>query len=165
MNYQVLSPIPTFITADSFKEAIKNYINMNYNRNINYMIIESMQEKQEKFLRAHLSYYMKDDRQKVKIVMTPIPNPNITLNPVIPTYTSAIENPLSPTSKVIEVVPSVEHVPVPIPRPVRPNPLISTPILSPDLQNDLPFIPINGPPILPPALSPISAVTGCSRKL
>ena len=122
-------------------------------------LLESMQEKQEKFLRAHLSYYMKDDRQKVKIVMTPIPNPNITLNPVIPTYTSAIENPLSPTSKVIEVVPSVEHVPVPIPRPVRPNPLISTPILSPDLQNDLPFIPINGPPILPPALSPISAVT------
>jgi hypothetical protein len=52
MNYQVLSPIPTFITADSFKEAIKNYINMNYNRNINYMIIKSMQEKQEKIFKS-----------------------------------------------------------------------------------------------------------------
>ena len=38
MNYQVLSPIPTIITADSFKEAIKNYVKFNHNLNLTNLI-------------------------------------------------------------------------------------------------------------------------------
>jgi hypothetical protein len=68
MIYQILSPIPYSVYADSYKEAIKNYINFNHQMNINNIIITD----QKNHMKALLKYYKHDGRNKVGINMFPI---------------------------------------------------------------------------------------------
>jgi len=71
MNYTVVYPRfqhPIVITADSFKEAIKEYVKMKYAVDIHQMIIKD----QWTHMNADLRYYRKNNIDKVGINMYPI---------------------------------------------------------------------------------------------
>ena len=74
MIYSVVYPYPSVIDADSFKEAIKQYVKINHNVNINQMILSDKMN----HVNADLNYYRKNNVDKVGINMYPIsPNYNI----------------------------------------------------------------------------------------
>ena len=73
MIYQVISPFPYTVHADSYKEAIKNFINFNREMNINSLIITD----QTNHMDARLKYYKHDGRNKVGIDMYPIAKNNL----------------------------------------------------------------------------------------
>ena len=70
MIYQVVYPIATSIYGDTFKEAIKNYIKLNHNLNINQMVVTD----QTNHMQANIKYYQQDGRNRVGINMFPVPN-------------------------------------------------------------------------------------------
>jgi hypothetical protein len=67
MIYQVLSPIVTTIHGDSFKEAIKNFVKVNYNYEINQLIFKDQMNHYE----AKLRYYKENQKNKVGITVYP----------------------------------------------------------------------------------------------
>lgn len=74
MKFSIVYPYPSVIDADSFKEAIKEYVKFNRNFNINQMIITDKMN----HVNAELNYYRKNNVDKVGINMYPIsPNYNI----------------------------------------------------------------------------------------
>lgn len=74
MKFSVVYPYPSIIDADSFKEAIKEYVKINRNININQMIITDKMS----HVNADLNYYRRNNVDKVGINMYPIsPNYNI----------------------------------------------------------------------------------------
>jgi len=76
MNFSIVYPYPSVVTADSFKEAIKQYIKINHNININQMILTD----KVSHVNADLNYYRKNNVDKVGINMYPI-SPNYIINP------------------------------------------------------------------------------------
>ena len=76
MIYSVVYPYPSVIDADSFKEAIKQYVKINHNVNINQMILSDKMN----HVNAELNYYRKNNVDKVGINMYPI-SPNYIINP------------------------------------------------------------------------------------
>ena len=75
MIFQVLSPIVASIDGDSFKDAIKTYIKLNHNINLNRLIISDQQQT----VQANLKYYQQDGRNKVGIDMYPVTNVGVPL--------------------------------------------------------------------------------------
>jgi hypothetical protein len=74
MKFSIVYPYPSIIDAESFKEAIKEYVKFNRNFNINQMIITDKMN----HVNAELNYYRKNNVDKVGINMYPIsPNYNI----------------------------------------------------------------------------------------
>lgn len=74
MKFSIVYPYPYMIDADSFKEAIKQYVKMNHNININQMILTDRMN----HVNAELNYYRQNNIDKVGINMYPIsPNYNI----------------------------------------------------------------------------------------
>lgn len=67
MIYQVLSPVVMTVEADSFKEAVKNFVKLNHSLNINKIIIKDQNEHRE----AALEYFRQDGRNKVGINVYP----------------------------------------------------------------------------------------------
>ena len=126
MIYQVLSPFTSTLNADSFKEAIKNFIKINHNLHINNLIIKD----QSRHMNAKMNYYKKDGRNKVGINMYPINNYSLPLNSntYIPTNTY-----LSP----LMIPPIAIHSPI-INNGLLPS-LVSMSSLSP--SGSVPFIP------------------------
>ena len=76
MKYSIVYPYPTLMDAESFKEAIKEYVKINRNFNINQMIITDKMS----HVNAELNYYRKNNVDKVGINMYPI-SPNYTIYP------------------------------------------------------------------------------------
>ena len=76
MRFSIVYPYPSFIDADSFKEAIKQYVKINQNVNINQMIIHDKLN----YVNADLNYYRKNNVDKVGINMYPISS-NYVINP------------------------------------------------------------------------------------
>jgi len=104
MNFSIVYPYPSMITADSFKEAIKQYVKINHNININQMILTD----KISHVNADLNYYRKHNVDKVGINMYPIsPNYMITPNFYGPVYVES----LIPNSKYS----SIMHAPVVVP--------------------------------------------------
>lgn len=68
MIYQILQPFAYTIDANSFHEAIKNFVKINKAISINSMIITD----QQKHMKANMNYYKHDGRNKVGINMFPI---------------------------------------------------------------------------------------------
>lgn len=68
MKFSVVYPYPTVIDADSFKEAVKQYVKMNNNMNINQMILTDKMN----HVNAELNYFRKNNVDKVGINMYPI---------------------------------------------------------------------------------------------
>jgi len=71
MKYSIVYPYPALIDADSFKSAIKQYIKVKHNMNINQMILTD----RFNHVNAELNYFRKNNIDKVGINMYPI-SPN-----------------------------------------------------------------------------------------
>lgn len=86
MQFKVLYPYPRVIESDSFKEAIKNYIKINHEYNINRLIIADQMKKRQAFI----DYYSRKGINKANInispffgpVPTPLAYPNFLVAPI-----------------------------------------------------------------------------------
>jgi hypothetical protein len=109
MIYQIISPMAYSLNADSFKEAIKNYINFNREMNITQLIIKD----QYNHMEARINYYKHDGRNKVGINMYPI-NYNQSMLPYVSPYSPALPlSPLSPlSSPYAPFIPTVINIPI-----------------------------------------------------
>ena len=76
MLYSVVYPYPTMIDAESIKEAIKRYLIINHEMQINQMIITD----QRNHINADLKYYRQNNTDKVGMDIYPI-SPNYVINP------------------------------------------------------------------------------------
>jgi hypothetical protein len=68
MRFDIIFPYPSIINADSYKEAIKNYIIMDHETQINNLIITN----QINHMNARIKYYQQNGKNKVGIDMYPI---------------------------------------------------------------------------------------------
>jgi hypothetical protein len=102
MIYQIISPFAYTINAETYKEAIKNFINFNREMNINKIIITD----QTNHMEARLNYYKYDGRNKVGINMFPInygmPPPLVVNDTYIPPMN--FYPPMSPINSFIPTV-------------------------------------------------------------
>ncbi len=76
MAFQIVYPIVATIDGDSFKDAIKNYVKLNYDYNLTSIIITD----QMRYMKANLNYYKDNSKQKVGISLAPTIWPMITSN-------------------------------------------------------------------------------------
>jgi hypothetical protein len=67
MSFQIVYPIAMTINAGSFKEAVKQYVKMNYDVNIANIIITD----QYRHMKANLKYYNEGSKTKVGISLFP----------------------------------------------------------------------------------------------
>ena len=81
MIYQVVYPYVMSINADSFKNAVKNYVKMNQNLTLASLIIT---DQSRKYMKANLNYYNVDDKKKVSISLLPTIWPSVPLLPSMP---------------------------------------------------------------------------------
>jgi hypothetical protein len=126
MLFTISFPLEDTIDSDSFKDAIKKYININRNIKINQMIIADQSNR----MRANIRYYTENGRDKVGINMFPIGwnypisivNSDRNNGYVAPRYLQTDSNvflpisPLSPTSSIVSpimtpFIPTVINIP------------------------------------------------------
>ena len=67
MSFRVVYPLTMAISGDSFKDAVKNFVKLNYDLNLASIIITD----QSRYMRANLDYYNKDNKDKVGIKLLP----------------------------------------------------------------------------------------------
>jgi hypothetical protein len=67
MIYQVISPMSAVIEGDSYKEAIKNFIKINYALNIRNMIVKDRLNHYQ----ANINYYKENEKNKIGITIYP----------------------------------------------------------------------------------------------
>jgi len=79
MIYQVMSPVVAVIDGDTYKEAIKNYIKMNYALTINSMIFKD----QQNHYQARIKYYNENNKNKIGISVYPYTIPIVNIGPLI----------------------------------------------------------------------------------
>jgi len=80
MIYKIISPFVTNIDGDNFKEAIKNFVKINYNATINQMILQD----QMNHYKVKLKYYKENNKNKVGITAYPYNYNNVYLQqPII----------------------------------------------------------------------------------
>ena len=76
MSYQIFTPFPTampiFVNGEDFKDAIKNYVKMNYDLRINNMIIA---DQASRYMGANLNYYKDNHKNKLGIQLMPMGMP------------------------------------------------------------------------------------------
>ena len=135
MIYNIVSPFSLSINADSYKEAVKNFIKINYNLNINRLIIKNKNE----YMKAKIDYYNKLGHKKFGVKLMPYNN-----GYVYPTSNVISPLSLTPTSPI-------SHLPVSHISPIPTSSLTSIPTSSLTLR---PLSPIS---TLRP-LSPISTL-------
>ena len=70
MLFQIVQPFAVDIYGDSFKEAIKNYVKLNYAANITNMIIKD----QANHYQTRVRYYKENNKNKVGIDVYPYTN-------------------------------------------------------------------------------------------
>jgi hypothetical protein len=129
--YQIVSPFTATIYGDSFKEAVKRYIKLNRNININHMIVSD----QNSHMRANIRYFNQDGRNKVGINMYPV-DPLVGMAPVAVVRNKSEEKYLPQNV--------VQPIAVPVAMPVG-MPMVSTTLTSPN----------SAVPITQQSLSPI----------
>jgi hypothetical protein len=76
LRYQIVYPVRYDIYGDSFKEAVKNYVKLQQNYDMNKLIIA---DQSNHAYEAKLRYYMENQRNKVGIDFYPYPYNNIPL--------------------------------------------------------------------------------------
>lgn len=67
MLYQVVEPITMAINGDSFKDAVKNFVKMNYDLSLSSLILTD----QQRYMKANLNFYKESDKHKVGISLGP----------------------------------------------------------------------------------------------
>ena len=78
MEFKIVFPVVSTVFSDSFKDAIKQYIEINRSMNINQMIIHDQMNR----MQANIRYYNQDGRSKMGINMFPV-SPSMAI-PIIP---------------------------------------------------------------------------------
>jgi hypothetical protein len=73
MLFQIIQPFVADIYGDSFKEAVKNYVKLNNNLNINNLLIK---DQLNNHYNAKLRYYTENSKNKVGIDVYPYTNVN-----------------------------------------------------------------------------------------
>ena len=68
MEFKIVFPVISTVYSDSFKDAIKQYIETNRAMNINQMIIHDRMNR----MQANIRYYNQDGRSKMGINMFPV---------------------------------------------------------------------------------------------
>jgi hypothetical protein len=68
MEFKIVFPVVSTVFSDSFKDAIKQYIETNRAMNINQMIIHDRMNR----MQANIRYYNQDGRSKMGINMFPV---------------------------------------------------------------------------------------------
>lgn len=120
MLFQIVQPIVTDIYGDSFKEAIKNYVKLNYNANITNMVIKD----QNNHYQTRLRYYQENNKNKVGIDVYPYTNmsyPIIQPGPFI-------QSPSGPFTQ-LPLGPFIQSPPIITTQPIiQPGPIIQSPI-------------------------------------
>ena len=84
MVYQIVHPIVMSIDGNSFKTAVKNFSKLNYDLNLNSIIITD----QVKHMNANLRYFNDGSKKKVHISMSPTTWP-------LPNYSNGLISPLN----------------------------------------------------------------------
>jgi hypothetical protein len=69
MIYQVVSPVVVEIDGDSFKDAVKNFVKLNYSMNLANIIITD--QYRTNYMKADLKYYNEGSKNKVGINLMP----------------------------------------------------------------------------------------------
>lgn len=94
--YQVVQPFQYAITADSFKDAVKNFVKIHRELNLANIIIKD----QNKYVEARFKYWFEDGRNRIGISTFPYSGP-ITIGPSYINYYESLPGatgvPLSPT--------------------------------------------------------------------
>jgi hypothetical protein len=67
MSFQIVYPITMTLSADSFKDAVKQYVKMSHNVNVANLIITD----QYRYMKANLNYYKDGSKKKVGISLYP----------------------------------------------------------------------------------------------
>lgn len=82
MSFQIVYPITMSLSADSFKDAVKQYVKMNYDVNLANLIITD----QYRYMKANLKYYKEGSKNKVGISLFPTSwsNNSLLLEPPFP---------------------------------------------------------------------------------
>ena len=94
MLFQIVSPVVATIDGDTVKDAVKNFIKLNYQLNLAELIIKD----QNMHMNARINYYQEDGRNKVGInvfprdPLLPIPIVSNTFNPLAPAVSPVITN-------------------------------------------------------------------------
>ena len=101
--YQVVQPFVYSISANTVNEAIKNFVKIHHNLNLNNIIITDQKNNYE----ANLRYFVEDGRNRVGINTFPYSGPIV----LGPTYAAYIDEPLpgvtgTPISPRVPTVPS-----------------------------------------------------------
>jgi len=68
MEFQIVFPVVSTVLGDSFKDAIKYYIETNRAFDINQMILQDRMNR----MQANIRYYDEDGRRKMGINMFPV---------------------------------------------------------------------------------------------
>ena len=67
MLFQVVEPITMSINGDSFKDAVKNFVKINYDLSLSSLILTD----QQRYMKANLDFYKKSNKGKVGISLFP----------------------------------------------------------------------------------------------
>jgi hypothetical protein len=67
MLFQVVHPVVMSINAESFKDAVKNFVKMNQDLTLTSLILTD----QARYMKANLNFYNVADKQKVSISLFP----------------------------------------------------------------------------------------------
>ena len=106
--YQILSPFVYDIYGDSFKDAVKNFIKINHNLNLQDIIIRDQANTQK--YRADVRYYTQEGINKAGITMYPMQNSFVGLGaqnpvgylaPVMTNAVASIGNAIAPITNAI----------------------------------------------------------------
>lgn len=124
MIYNIVSPFSLSINADSYKEAVKEFIKLNYSLNINRLIIKNKNE----YMKAKIDYYNKLGHKKFGVKLMPYNN-----GYVYPTSNVISPLSLTPTSPISPIpTSSLTSIPIAPISPIPTSSITSIPIpLSP----------------------------------
>ena len=67
MLFQIVDPVNMTINGDTFKDAVKNFVKMNYDLNLTSLILTD----RSRYMRANLNFYKKSNKHKVGISLYP----------------------------------------------------------------------------------------------
>lgn len=90
MIYQIVFPIHTTVSADSYNNAIKNFIKLNHDLKIDRIIIKDHMN----YYNANINYYLNNGHHKLGINMFPLPY-NFSVPPLPNIDSSLIKIPYS----------------------------------------------------------------------
>ncbi len=67
MSFNIVYPIAMTIDANSFKDAVKKYVKLNYDMSIQSLILTD----QYRYMKANLNYFKNENKNKVAISLYP----------------------------------------------------------------------------------------------